>query len=426
MADTGSETHSGELPVLQPLPPTHFVNEKTCSSQKQQEQPDLQVCLNNSFQLFADTLMSKFENLTNKIVEQSPSRAKTKGKRLRKGRQSDDGNTSFEPSSDSEGELEEQIRQRKKKQKVKIDSSRARADERKECHKGSGDDESEHEYDDRVRLHADDDSELAGNLNNILGTTKESEDEESDSDLKGLIQELDKDEEIGEKTNKDLPDIANKVWQNHNAFEKFKTKMKTYKKPQNRSDLLVKKCNKEIWQERMNAQDRNKDLKVQKVQGTVLKGAFAICEVTNALINLKNNKDHSGKELRLQLSNVIKICTESLTFLGMANLEGDNIRRQYLSKILPPKLSPLTKDVPTPSEFLLGNNLNDRIGIIQTSQKMLQTYSNCPYYKNSKNLPRFPKNPGNQNKGYSSQTRGYNNHQKQRQGYQRSQYHKRN
>ena len=244
MADTESETHSGELPVLQPLPPTHFVNEKTCSSQKQQEQPDLQACLNNSFQLFADTLMSKFENLTNKIVEQSPSRAKAKGKRLRKGRQSDDGKASSEPSSDSEGELEEQIRQRKKKQKVKIDSSRARADERKECHKGSGDDESEHEYDDRVSLHADDDSELAGNLNNILGTNKESEDEDSDSGLKGLIQELDKDEEIGEKINKDLADIANKVWQNPNAFEKFKTKMNTYKKLQN--CYSRKKCDKEM------------------------------------------------------------------------------------------------------------------------------------------------------------------------------------
>ena len=117
MADAENETHSGDLPVLQPLPAIHFVNEKACSSQKQQEQPDLQTCLNNSFQLFADTLMSKFENLANKIVEKSPSRAKAKGKRLRKGRQSDDGKASSEPSSDSEGELEEQIRQRKKKHK---------------------------------------------------------------------------------------------------------------------------------------------------------------------------------------------------------------------------------------------------------------------------------------------------------------------
>ena len=132
-----------------------------------------------------------------------------------------------------------------------------------------------------------------------MGTKQESEDEDSDSGLKGLIQQLDKDEEIRKKINKDLADIANQVWQNPNVFKKFKTKMKTYKKPQNCSDLLVKKCNKEIWQERMNSQGRNKNLKVQKTQGVVLKGAFAICEVTNTLINLKNSKDISGKELRL-------------------------------------------------------------------------------------------------------------------------------
>ena len=59
---------------------------------------------------------------------------------------------------------------------------------------------SQHEYDDRVSLRADNDSELAGNLNNVLGTNKESEDEDSDSGLKSLIQELDKDEEIWEKS----------------------------------------------------------------------------------------------------------------------------------------------------------------------------------------------------------------------------------
>ena len=62
----------------------------------------------------------------------------------------------------------------------------------------------------------------------------------------------------------------------------------------------------------------------------------------------------------------------------MADLEGGNIRRQYLSKIVPLKLVPLTKDVPTPSEFLVGNNLNDRIETTETSQNMLQTYPILP------------------------------------------------
>ena len=39
--------------------------------------------------------MSKFENLTDKTVEKSPSRAKAKGKRLKNVRQSDDGKKKF-------------------------------------------------------------------------------------------------------------------------------------------------------------------------------------------------------------------------------------------------------------------------------------------------------------------------------------------
>ena len=58
-------------------------------------------------------------------------------------------------------------------------------------------------------------------------------------------------------------------------------------------------------------------------------------------------------------------------------------------------LALLNEDVPTPSDILLGNKLNDRIGTVGTSQEMLQTYSSSPYYKHLKNLKRFPKNPEN-------------------------------
>ena len=130
------------------------------------------------------------------------------------------------------------------------------------------------------------------------------------------------------------------------------------------------------------------------MEGTVLKGAFVICEVINNLTNLKNNKNISGKELRLQLCKDIKICTENLTFSGMANLEENNIRRQYLSKILSLKLVPLTKDVSATSESLLSNNLTDKIDTIEKSEKKLQTYSNSRYCKKFKKLPKklwFPK-----------------------------------
>ena len=96
MADAQNKTHLGNLPVLQPLPPRQFISKKACSSQKQQQQPDLQKFLNNNFHLFAYTIMSKFEDLTSKTVEKVPSRDNAKGKRLSKGRKSDNGRTSCE------------------------------------------------------------------------------------------------------------------------------------------------------------------------------------------------------------------------------------------------------------------------------------------------------------------------------------------
>ena len=93
----------------------HILSKKRSSQKQQQQQPDLQTCLNNSFQLFADTLMSKVDDITSKIAEKSPSRAKAKaqGNRLRKGRQSDDERASSESLSESESELGEQVKQRK-------------------------------------------------------------------------------------------------------------------------------------------------------------------------------------------------------------------------------------------------------------------------------------------------------------------------
>ena len=70
-------------------------------------------------------------------------------------------------------------------------------------------------------------------------------------------------------------------------------------------------------------------------------------------------------------------------------MEEGNIKGHYLSNIIRLKLLILTKDVPVPSEFLLGNNSNDRIGAIEKVRKF------CRY---SKSLQRFPKN-SDQNNG---------------------------
>ena len=84
-----------------------------------------------------------------------------------------------------------------------------------------------------------------------------------------------------------MAEIVNKAWQDPNV---------------NCADLLVKRCNKVIWTERINSRDKNKDFKK-----AVFKEAFGICEDSNKLINLKSNKDICDREVKPQLSDLIKI-----------------------------------------------------------------------------------------------------------------------
>ena len=72
----------------------------------------------------------------------------------------------------------------------------------------------------------------------------------------------------------------------------------------------------------------------------------------------------------------------------------------------------MTKDVPIPSEWLFGDDINTRINNIKAQQKAFKvdktyfkserTFDKQAYFpkQNSKNWERFPKIPGNQYKGY--------------------------
>ena len=58
-----------------------------------------------------------------------------------------------------------------------------------------------------------------------------------------------------------------------------------------------------------------------------------------------------------------------MTFLGHANQEADSIRRTNIAMSLTKDLYPLAKDVPIPSEWLFGDDINTRINNIKAQQK---------------------------------------------------------
>ena len=89
--------------------------------------------------------------------------------------------------------------------------------------------------------------------------------DDGEDDFKELAQELNKEEGLGEPVQQTLANILKTVWQNPQSYEKMKDKMKIYARPENCSSLVVKKCNKEIWQAHLTSRNRAKDLLFQKI-----------------------------------------------------------------------------------------------------------------------------------------------------------------
>ena len=211
-----------------------------------------------------------------------------------------------------------------------------------------------HKDDDKVSI--SDEEEMNKNLKAIQW---ESEDNNSNKDgiydgedyLKELAQKLNKEEGSREPVQQTLANILEIVWQNPQSYEKMKDKMKIYARPENCSGLVVKKCNKEIWQAHLTSRDRTKYLRFQKIQTAVLKGTIVITQITSDLVKLKNNRELTAKNIRKSIIPVTKTCTEVMTFLGHANQKPDSIiRRTKIAMSLPKDLYPLAKDVPIPSE----------------------------------------------------------------------------
>ena len=163
----------------------------------------------------------------------------------------------------------------------------------------------------------------------------------------------------------------------------------------------------------LQSKTRSKDLEMQKMQACVLKAVGAISKVTNTLSELNNNKKLNITTLNKNLSTMVHNCTDSLALLSQVNTDLEQNRRDYIAYCLDSQYYALRKNVPADSEFLIGDDLPKRIMNLTsnkkpfyTSKTSFQSYS--PSFRSSKNLHRFPQNPGNGNQnGYQTRTGQY-------------------
>jgi len=103
----------------------------------------------------------------------------------------------------------------------------------------------------------------------------------SDSDnFDNLFESLSKDveeEELGPPVSDKMAKVFKRIWKAPMKKEKYLEKLKKYPLPQN-VPLKVKRCNPELWKQRLNARSKTNDLKLQKIQLTLHKSNAAILD----------------------------------------------------------------------------------------------------------------------------------------------------
>ena len=129
------------------------------------------------------------------------------------------------------------------------------------------------------------------------------------------------------------------------------------------------------------AHTRIQDVKLQKMQKFLLKSAYPIAKTLDSILtsnSSNNNSDH------ILINKIKELASDALAVLSQSNQELLQQRGDGITKNLSREYKTLEHNVPPGSKLLFGDNLSNRIKLLQASNKACQvnvTPNNSKYYQ---------------------------------------------
>lgn len=177
----------------------------------------------------------------------------------------------------------------------------------------------------------------------------------------------DSSETVSTKIDEKLSTVVKNIMANKLTEEKLKEKMALYSRPDNCEQLICTKVNPEIWDKLLPAA-RSRDLKMQRLQASLIKGMIPILQTTSTLVELSR----SGETLSAdKMATITKSMINSLALLANSNQELDQRRRELLRPDLNEEFKELCSSQSiTKGALLFGQDLSTRIKQIQETNKL--------------------------------------------------------
>ena len=143
-----------------------------------------------------------------------------------------------------------------------------------------------------------------------------------------------------------------------------KKRLGKYNRPQNSENLVSTRVNPEIWA-KMRSSSKSRDLKMQKIETSMLKSMHPIISLTDKLLALKNKPQNISKE---DVSCFLRFTLDSV-------YEANLIRRELIRPDLNEQYKQLCSSQTPISKFSFGDDLPKAVKEISETNKVSQRVS---------------------------------------------------
>ena len=185
---------------------------------------------------------------------------------------------------------------------------------------------------------------------------------------------------VSDAVSTQLTNLVDKMVKTKLTEENAKDKLAKYNRPQNCENLVSTRVNPQIWA-KMRSSSKSRDLRMQKIETSMLKSVHPIISLTDKLLSLKSNPKTVSKE---DVSSFLRFALDSLTLMAHSVYEVNLSRRELIRPDLNEQYKQLCSSQTPISKFLFGDDLPKAVKEISETNKVSQRLSYRKQVTNSK------------------------------------------
>ena len=239
--------------------------------------------------------------------------------------------------------------------------------------------------------------DISSQVNDLLRTNESSKNSSkaNEDEVLGELSKLYKSEGmVSDPINAKLTSLVDKMVKTSLSEEKTKEKHEKYNRPENCENLINTRVNPEIWS-KVRSNTRSRDLKMQKLETSLLKSMIPIVKMSDKLLELKSSSESASKS---DVSEFLQLSLDSLALMGHSINEVNIKRRELIKPDLDDQFKQLCGLQTPVTKLLIGDDLPKSVKEISETIKVgVNVSSKQPHYNKQQKRSNFSHRPHHQN-----------------------------